>query len=97
MHAGKVAALAGAIEAIHVGDIRGDWIGPKGMRVGTTMAASYAASRSRDGDPDYFRRREVVTDVGTGLLVSRLVHGSSRRLEEDERLVRRGRRWSYCY
>ena len=96
VHAGKVAAIAGAVEAIHVGDIPGDWIGPKGLRVGTTMAASYAASRSRDRDPDNFRRREVVADVGTGLFVSRLVYGSSRRLEEDER-VQRGRRWSYCY
>jgi len=91
-----VAALAGFVEAMHVGDIRGDWIGPKGVRVGTTMAASFAASRSRDRDPDDVRRHEVVADVGTGLLVSRFVHGSSRRLEEDEK-VTRGRRWSYCY
>jgi hypothetical protein len=96
VHAGKVAALAGFVEAMHVGDIRGDWIGPKGVRVGTTMAASFAASRSRDRDPDDVRGHEVVADVGTGLLVSRLLHGSSRRLEEDEK-VTRGRRWSYCY
>ena len=96
VHSGKVAALAGFVEAMHVGDIRGDWIGPKGVRVGTTMAASFAASRSRDRDPEDFRKHELVADVGTGLLVSRLVHGSSRRLEEDER-ARRRRRWSYCY
>jgi hypothetical protein len=97
IHAGKVATMAGAVEAIHVGNISGDWIGPKGVRVGTTMAASYAASRSRDRDPENFSRREVFADVGTGLLVTRVVHGSSRRVEEDERLGRRGRRWSYCY
>jgi hypothetical protein len=97
IHSGKVAAIAGALEAVHVGNIPGDWIGPKGVRVGTTMAAAYAASRSKDRDPGYFRSMEVVADVGTGLLVSRLVHGSSRRLEEDERRTRRGRRWSYCY
>lgn len=97
VQAGRVAALAGFAEALHVGDIRGDWIGPKGVRVGTTMAASYAASRSRDRNPDNVKRHEVIADVGTGLLVSRLVHGSSRRLEENERLARRGRRWSYCY
>jgi hypothetical protein len=96
--AGKVAALAGAVEALHVGDIRGDWIGPKGLRVGTTMAATYGASRSRDRNPDDYRARDVVVDVGTGLLVNRLVHGSSRRLEEEEEQQRRrGRRWSYCY
>ena len=98
IHAGKVAAIAGAAEAayLHVSDVHGDWIGPKGVRVGTTMAATYAASWSRDRDLRY-RKREVVADVGTGLLINRLVHGSSRRLEEDERLARKGRRWSYCY
>ena len=88
--------MAGFVEAMHVSNIGGDWAGPKGVRVGTTMAASFAASHSRDRDPDHPRRREVAVDVGTGLLVSRLVHGSTRRLEENER-VRKGRRWSYCY
>ncbi|KAG0650129.1 hypothetical protein D0Z07_2913 [Hyphodiscus hymeniophilus] len=92
VHAGKVAAIAGAVETIHMSGEAGEWIGRKGVRVGTTMAASYAASRSRDGNPDDFRPREVVVDVGTGLLVSRLVHGSKRRLEDDERAKRRGRR-----
>lgn len=95
VHAGKVAALAGFVEAMHMSDIHGDWVGPKGARVGTTMAASFAASRSRDRDGTA-SGRETAVDVGTGLLVSRLVHGSSRRLEEDE-TVRRRRRWSYCY
>lgn len=86
------AALAGAVEAIHVADIKGDWVGPKGVRVGTTMAASYAASRSRDRDPGKSRKWEAAVDVGKGLLVSELVHGSARRLEEDEDTARRGRR-----
>jgi hypothetical protein len=96
IHAGKVAALAGAIEALHVGDLHGDWIGPKGVRVGTTMAASFASSYARDRDREDVRRREVVADVGTGLVVSRLVHGSSRRIEEDYQRGRE-RRWSYWY
>jgi hypothetical protein len=92
----KVAALAGAVEALHVGDLHGDWIGPKGVRVGTTMAATFASSYARDRDPEDVRRREVIADVGTGLVVSRLVHGSSRRINEDyERGRGRGRRWSY--
>ena len=97
VHAGKVAALAGMIEAVHVGDLRGEWLGPKGVRVGTTMASSFGASYSRDRDPATFRRRDVIADVGTGLLISRLVHGSSRRIGEDYRRRRRRRRWSYCY
>lgn len=96
IHAGKVAALAGFVEAMHVSNIGGDWAGPKGMRVGTTMAASFAASHSRGRGPDHNGGQGVAVDVGTGLLVSRLVHGSTRMLGGDER-VRRGRRWSYCY
>lgn len=97
LYASEIGALAGALEAIHVGDIPGNWLGPKGVRVGTTMAASAAAVYARDRDPDDFRARAVVADVGTGLLVSRLVHGSARRIEDDERAGRSGRRWSYCY
>lgn len=80
------AALAGAVEAIHVANTNGDWVGRKGVRVGTTMAASYAASRSRNRGRGSGKaaKWEVAVDVGTGLLVSELVHGSARRVEEDE-------------
>ncbi|KUJ17813.1 uncharacterized protein LY89DRAFT_669100 [Mollisia scopiformis] len=95
IHAGKVAAVAGFIEALHVGDFRGDWIGRKGARVGTTMAASFGASVARDKDPRDLRRREIVMDVGKGLAVSRLVHGRVERVEDGYR--RRGRRWSSSF
>jgi hypothetical protein len=45
------------------------------------MAASFASSYARDRNREDVRRREVVADVGTGLVVSRLVHGPSRRIE----------------
>lgn len=96
VHAGKVAAVAGFIEALHVGDFRGDWIGRKGARVGTTMAASFGASYARDEDPRDLRRRDVVVDVGKGLVVSRLVHGRVERVEDGYR-GRRGRRWSSSF
>ena len=60
------------------------------------MAASFASSYARDRDPEDVRRREVVADVGTGLVVSRLVHGSSRRIEENYQMPG-GRRWSYWH
>jgi len=97
IHAGKIAVVAGALEAIHVSDVRGDWIGPKGVRVGTAMAASFGATYSRDRDPDHTNGVEVIADVGTGLLVNRLVLGSSRRIEEDRRGTKRERRWSHVY
>ena len=97
IHAGKIAAVAGALEAIHVSDVKGDWIGPKGVRVGTAMAASFGATYSRDRDPNDTHGVEVIADVGTGLLVNRLVHGSSRRIEEDRRGTKRERRWSHAY
>jgi hypothetical protein len=53
------------------------------------MAASFASSYARDRNREDVRRREVVADVGTGLVVSRLVHGPSRRIEED---YQRGRK-----
>ncbi|PVH70606.1 hypothetical protein DL98DRAFT_521522 [Cadophora sp. DSE1049] len=107
IHAGKVAAVAGLVEALHV-DGKGEWIGKKGLRVGTTAAASFGATlgrdRERDRDRELGRRRdgmrmrEVVVDVGTGVLVSRLVYGRVRDGEVDERVGRDGgrRRWSYC-
>jgi hypothetical protein len=97
VHAGKVAAVAGMIEALHVGEFRGDWIGRKGARVGTTMAASFGASYARDEDPRDMRRRDVVLDVGKGLVVSRLVHGRAERVEDGYRGRRRGRRWSSSF
>jgi len=95
-HAGKVAAIAGAIEALHVDHARGDWIGRKGVRVGTTMATSFGASITRDKDERDGRGIDAVMDVGKGLLVSRLVHGRVRRLDESEE-ARRRRRWSSSF
>jgi hypothetical protein len=51
------------------------------------MAASFASSYARDRDRED-ARREVVADVGTGLVVSRPAHGSSRRIEEDYQSAR---------
>ncbi|KAE8446222.1 hypothetical protein EG329_012447 [Mollisiaceae sp. DMI_Dod_QoI] len=97
VHAGKVAAVAGFIEALHVSDFRGDWIGRKGVRVGTTMAASFGASYARDKDPHDLRRREIIADVGKGLIVSRLVHGRVERVEDRDRGGRWDRRWSSSF
>lgn len=102
VHAGKVAVIAGLIETIHVGDYPGDWVGAKGVRVGTAAAAAYGASyaRERDRDDEGVRGREVVADVGAGLVVNRLVHGSVRRLEGRDRESEGGRerrRWSFHY
>ena len=109
IHAGKVAAVAGLVEALHVDDGEGQWIGRKGLRVGTTAAASFGARLGRDREReiegglgrrmDGMRMREMVVDVGTGVLVSRLVYGRVRGGEEHERGRRpegERRRWSYC-
>jgi hypothetical protein len=97
IHASKIAAVTGLVEALHVGNIHGGWIGPKGVRVSTAMAASFGASYSRNQDRADYRRRDVVVDIGTGILVSQLVHGSSRQMEKSQRASRRKRRWSFCY
>lgn len=60
------------------------------------MAASFGASVARDKDPRDLRRREVIADVGKGLLVSRMVHGKVERVEEGYR-GRRSRRWSSLF
>ncbi|KAF8851271.1 hypothetical protein BDZ45DRAFT_154794 [Acephala macrosclerotiorum] len=95
-HAGQVAVVAGVIEALHVGlddDKRGHWYGRKGLRVGTTVAASYGASLSRGKDPDDVTGLQSAIDVGKGLAVSRLVHG---RMSANANQRRSGdvRRWS---
>ncbi|KAG4442530.1 hypothetical protein IFR05_001942, partial [Cadophora sp. M221] len=64
-HAGKVAAVAGMVEALHVDDGKGGWCGAKGLRVGTTAAASFGSTYVRGRDPVDYRMREVVADVGT--------------------------------
>ncbi|KAH9213305.1 hypothetical protein DL95DRAFT_506849 [Leptodontidium sp. 2 PMI_412] len=94
-HAGKVAAVAGMVEALHVDDGKGDWIGSKGLRVGTTAAASFGSTYVRERDPVDYRMREVVADVGTGVLVSRLVYGRAKR--ESGRRVDDGgkKRWTF--
>ncbi|OWP04195.1 hypothetical protein B2J93_674 [Marssonina coronariae] len=93
LQAGKVAAVAGLVETLHVNDGKGDWIGPKGLRVGTTAAASFGATYLRDRDAEEYPMREVLADVGTGVLVSRLVYG--RAVEKLNRA--RKRRWSHRY
>ncbi|KAI9051723.1 hypothetical protein LZ554_004763 [Drepanopeziza brunnea f. sp. 'monogermtubi'] len=101
VQAGKVAAVAGMVEALHVDGGKGDWIGSKGLRVGTTVAASLGATYLRERDAEEYKMREVVADVGTGVLVSRLVYGNPHRgdseEEEEERPVggMRKRRWSH--
>lgn len=89
-HTTKAALLAGALEGIHVATTKGDWIGPKGMRVGTAMAAaagtSYVRGKREEAEVDdgggtagmMMGSREMVVDVGAGLLVSRLLYGSTR-------------------
>ncbi|CZR68218.1 uncharacterized protein PAC_18117 [Phialocephala subalpina] len=97
VHAGQVAAVAGIIEALHVGveDKTGHWYGRKGLRVGTTVAASYGASLSRHKDPGEVTGLQSAIDVGKGLAVSRLVHGRMS-AQNDEAVGRPGdvRRWS---
>jgi hypothetical protein len=110
IRAGKVALAAGAIEAIHVGKFDGELLGPRTVRVGTAMAASFGSNYWKSKGVEKLRTRDVVADVGTGLLVSRLVHGSAKKMEEreerEERQERgdreereqreeRERRWSY--
>lgn len=76
VHAGQVAAVAGIIEVLHVEvEDKGHWYGRKGLRVGTTLAASYGASLSRDKDPEDVTGLQSAIDVGKGLAVSRMVHG----------------------
>ncbi|KAH7309267.1 hypothetical protein BKA65DRAFT_519524 [Rhexocercosporidium sp. MPI-PUGE-AT-0058] len=94
-HAGKVAAVAGLVEVLHVDDGKGDWCGEKGLRVGTTAAASFGSTYARERNPVDYRMREVVADVGTGVLVSRLVYGKARR-EDGRRPDSGSRRWTFC-
>jgi hypothetical protein len=71
------------------------------MRVGTAMAAAAGTSYIR-GKRESDQPRDMVVDVGTGLLVTRLVHGSSKHIEERGAGMGRGRekkrrRWSHAY
>lgn len=102
IQAGKVAAVAGIVEALHVDDAKGEWIGQKGLRVGTSAAASFGATygRERLRDEGRYGMKEVVLDVGTGVLVSGLVFGRVGDTDkEDEGKGRPGgsgkRRWSH--
>ncbi|CZT42085.1 uncharacterized protein RSE6_01924 [Rhynchosporium secalis] len=90
-HATKVAAVAGLVEGLHVDDGKGDWVGMKGVRVGTTAAATFGATYLREREPRDYRMREVVSDVGTGILVSGLVYGKARDSRPSEK-----RRWTLC-
>lgn len=77
VHASQVATVAGIIEAVHVEveDEKGHWYGRKGLRVGTTVAASFGASLSRGKNSDHVTVLQSAMDVGKGLAVSRMVHG----------------------
>lgn len=92
LEASKVAALAGAIEALHMSDRKGKWIGPKGKRVVTATAASFRTSWARGDDPELNDGLEMVANVARGLVVTRIIHGSSSRVYDEWRHERRGRR-----
>ncbi|CAG8955400.1 hypothetical protein HYFRA_00010264 [Hymenoscyphus fraxineus] len=92
LEASKVAALAGVIEALHLSDRKGPWIGPKGKRVVTATAASFRTSWARGDDPELYDGLEMVANVARGLVVTRIIHGSSSRVEHDLREERRGRK-----
>ncbi|KAG9232236.1 hypothetical protein BJ875DRAFT_467458 [Amylocarpus encephaloides] len=90
--ASKVAALAGTLEAIHIGNLHGKWIGPKGKRVGTAVAASFRTSWARGQNPELNDGWEMAANVVRGLVVTRIIHGSTERVEDEWRAERRGRR-----
>jgi len=63
------------------------------------MAAAAGTSYIR-GKRESDQPRDMVVDVGTGLLVTRLVHGSSKRIEErgeGRGREKKRRRWSHAY
>lgn len=88
-HGLTTALIAGTVEAIHVKVSASDGLlGPRAARVATTAAAAYVAAE-REGDRHQVRARDIVGYVGTGLVVSRVVFGSRRKTEAEERKRRR--------
>jgi hypothetical protein len=96
VEASKVAALTGAIEALAISDRHGKWwddgMSPKGKRTATAVAAGFRTAWARGDNPDIADGWETVANVGRGLLITRIVHGSSSRIDDQWRQGRRGRR-----
>ncbi|TAQ86736.1 hypothetical protein B7494_g4948 [Chlorociboria aeruginascens] len=64
-----VAALAGFIEALHVSEVQGDWLGSKGVRVGTTVASSYGTTtKIRAAHTRYPDKNCVLTPIANRLV-----------------------------
>jgi hypothetical protein len=95
VEASKVAALTGAIEALAISDRHGKWwgngMGPKGKRTATAIAAGFRTAWARGDNPEISDEWETVANVGRGLLITRIVHGSSARIDDQWREDRRGR------
>jgi hypothetical protein len=96
VEAAKVAALTGVIEALAISDRHGKWwengMGPKGKRTATAVAAGFRTAWARGDNPDIADGWETAANVGRGLLITRIVHGSSARVDDQWKEDKRGRR-----
>ncbi|EPE36535.1 hypothetical protein GLAREA_08698 [Glarea lozoyensis ATCC 20868] len=96
IEASKVSALTGAIEALAISDRHGKWwdngMSAKGKRTATAVAAGFRTSWARGENTELADGWETIANVGRGLLITRIVHGSSSRIDEHWRDERRGRR-----
>jgi hypothetical protein len=90
LNATEVAAIAGIMEGLHLADSKGNWWGPKGMRVGTAMATAAGTSYVRGRRGEDTRPVDMVVDVGAGLIATRVIYGSKRRLLKESRSEHEG-------
>lgn len=86
--AAKAALLAGATEAFRVRNEPGGWGGAKGKRILTAAIGAGGIDAAADRDPDHKSKRHILEAVVGGLAGNRLVHGSRKNVEEDDRRSR---------
>jgi hypothetical protein len=86
--AAKAALLAGATEAFRVRKEPGGWGGAKGKRVLTAAIGAGGIDAAADRNPDVHSKRHILEAVVGGLAGNRLINGSRKQVEEDDKRSR---------
>lgn len=89
--AAKAALLAGATEAFRVRKEPGGWDGAKGKRILTAAIGAGGIDAAADKDPDKHSKRHILEAVVGGLAGNRLINGSRKDTQDDDRSTRSGR------
>ncbi|RDL42104.1 Uncharacterized protein BP5553_02083 [Venustampulla echinocandica] len=89
--AAKAALLAGATEAFRVRKEPGGWDGAKGKRILTAAIGAGGIDAAADKDPDKHSKRHILEAVVGGLAGNRLINGSRKDVQDDDRSTRSGR------